>query len=83
MYFGAASAVRVLALIFGADTTVLGGGLTGLGRLLCDWMAKHFDAWSATSPLIDSLQLGKITHILNDPRPTHAIGAAIVGGRHG
>jgi predicted NBD/HSP70 family sugar kinase len=83
VYFGAASAVRVLALAYGADTIVLGGGLTGLGRSLRDGMAKHFDAWSATSPLIASLQLDTITHIPADERPTHAIGAAIVGGQHG
>jgi predicted NBD/HSP70 family sugar kinase len=81
--FGAASAVRVLALAFGADTIVLGGGLTGLGRLLRDGMTKHFDEWAATSPVLASLRLGEITHILTDERPTHAIGAAIVGGQHG
>ena len=83
VYFGAASAVRVLALVFGADTVVLGGGLTGLGRALCDGMAVHFDAWSETSPLLASLELGAITHLLDDERPTHAIGAAIMGGRDG
>ncbi len=83
VYFGAASAVRVLALAFGADTIVLGGGLTGLGRSLRDGMAKHFGEWAATSPLIASLELDLITHILVDERPTHAIGAAIVGGQHG
>ena len=83
VYFGAASAVRVLALAFGADTIVVGGGLTALGRSLRDGMAKHFDAWSETSPLIASLELGAITHLLDDERPTHAIGAAIIGGRSG
>ena len=83
VYFGAASAVRVLALAFGTDTIVIGGGLTGLGRSLCEGMAEHFDAWSETSPLIASLQLGAITHLLDDERPTHAIGAAIMGGQHG
>ena len=73
----------MLALAFGADTIVIGGGLTGLGRSLSDGMAKHFDAWSETSPLITSLRLGRITHLLDDERPTHAIGAAIMGGRHG
>lgn len=83
VYFGAASAVRVLALAFGADTIVLGGGLTGLGRSLRDGMVKHFDEWSETSPLIASLELGAITHLLDVERPTHAIGAAIMGGRDG
>ncbi len=83
VYFGAASAVRVLALVFGADTVVLGGGLTGLGGSLCDGMAVYFDAWSETSPLIASLELGAITHLLVDERPTHAIGAAIMGGHRG
>ena len=83
VYFGAASAVRVLALTFGADTIVIGGGMTGLGRSLCDGMAKHFDTWSETSPLMASLQLGEITHLLDDERPTHAIGAAMMGRHHG
>lgn len=79
VYFGAASAVRVLALAYGTDTIVLGGGLTGLGRALRDGMAAHFDEWSATSPLIASLRLDEITHLLSDERPAHAIGAAILG----
>ena len=83
VYFGAASAVRVLALAFDADTIVVGGGLTGLGPSLSDGMAKHFDAWSVASPLIASLELGTITHLLTDERPIHAIGAAIMGGRRG
>ena len=82
VYFGAASAVRVLALVFGADTVVLGGGLTHLGRPLLEGMARHFGAWADTSPLIASLQLRAITHLLDDQRPIHAIGAAIRGGQH-
>ncbi len=82
VYFGAANAVRVLALAFGSDTIVIGGGLAALGRPLCEGMAKHFDAWSQTSPLMASLQLDAITHLLDNERPTHAIGAAIMGGQH-
>lgn len=83
VYFGAASAVRVLALTYGTDTIVIGGGLTGLGCALREGMAEHFERWSATSPLIASLQLDRITHLLTDERPTHAIGAAILGGQRG
>ena len=83
VYFGAASAVRALALVFGADTVVLGGGLTGLGQSLLDGMAEHFDAWAEASPLMASLELGAITHLVDDERPAHAIGAAIIGGRNG
>lgn len=84
VYFGAASAVRLLALTIGADTIVLGGGLSGLGNDLREGMAKHFDVWSETSSLIASLKLDTITHILDDKRPAPAIGAAIAGGRkHG
>lgn len=83
VYFGAASAVRLLALAYGTDTIVIGGGLTGLGPALREGMARHFDAWSSTSPLIASLRLDAMTHLLTDERPTHAIGAAIVGGQHG
>jgi predicted NBD/HSP70 family sugar kinase len=83
VFFGAASAVRLLALAYGTDTLVIGGGLTGLGRALRDGMARHFDEWSATSPLIASLHLDSITHVLTDERPTHALGAAILGGDRG
>lgn len=83
VYFGAANAVRVLALTFGADTIVLGGGLTGLGECLRSGMTEHFDSWSEASPLMASLNLTAITHILDDDRPAPAIGAAIVGERHG
>ena len=82
VYFGAATAVRVLALAFGSDLIVIGGGLAALGRPLCEGMATHFDAWSQTSPLIASLQLDAITHLLDNDRPTHAVGAAIMGGQH-
>ncbi|MEM8620738.1 MAG: ROK family protein [Actinomycetota bacterium] len=80
VYYGAASAVRVLALGFGADTVLVGGGLSGLGCSLINGMARHFESWSATSPVIASLDLGAITMLIDDDRPTHAIGAAIVGG---
>ncbi len=83
VYFGAASAVRVLALAYDADAVVVGGGLTGLGLALSDGMATHFDAWAEASPLIASLELGRITHLLTDERPVHAIGAAIMGRRRG
>jgi glucokinase len=83
VYFGAASAVRVLALAFGSDTIVIGGGLAALGRSLCEGMSKHFDAWAQTSPFIASLELAAITHLLDDEQPIHAIGAAIMGDQHG
>lgn len=80
VYFGAASAVRLLALTIGADTIVLGGGLSGLGDDLREGMAKHFTAWSDTSSLIASLKLNTITHILDTAQSVPAIGAAIAGG---
>lgn len=83
VYFGAASAVRLLALAYDADTIVVGGGLTGLGGLLYDGMLTYFDAWSAASPLIASLELGRITRLLDDDRPVHAIGAALLGACRG
>jgi len=83
VYFGAASAVRMLALSYDTDTVVIGGGLTGLGRELSDGMASHFDAWSEASPFIASLELGRITRLLDDERPVHAIGAAMLGGCRG
>ncbi len=75
--------MRALALAYDADTVVVGGGLSGLGQVLVDGMAEHFDTWAATSPLIASLDLGRITHLLEGDRPVPAIGAAIMGGRHG
>jgi predicted NBD/HSP70 family sugar kinase len=83
VYFGAASAVRLIALAYDVDTIVVGGGLTGLGPELYDGMAAYFEAWSGTSPFIASLELGRITRLLNDERPVHAIGAAIIGGCRG
>jgi predicted NBD/HSP70 family sugar kinase len=83
VYFGAASAVRLLTLAYDADTVVVGGGLTGLGPDLYDGMAAYFDAWSQASPFIASLELDRITRLLDDERPVHAIGAAIIGGCRG
>ena len=83
VFFGAASAVRVLALAYDADTVVVGGGLTGLGQELYDGMAAHLEAWSEASPFIASLELVRITRLLHDERPVHAIGAAIIGGSGG
>jgi len=83
VFFGAASAVRVLALAYDADSVVVGGGLTGLGQELHDGMAAYFEAWSEASPFIASLELGRITRVMHDERPVHAIGAAILGGSRG
>ncbi len=83
VYYGAANAVRTLALVFGADTVVLGGGLAALGCPLLSGMNRHFDSWAALSPIIASLELGTITSLLDDDRPTHAIGAALIGGDDG
>ena len=83
VFFGAASAVRVLALAYDADSVVVGGGLTGLGQELHDGMAVYFEAWSEASPFIASLELGRITRLMQDERPVHAIGAAILGGSRG
>jgi len=83
VYFGAASAVRLLALAYNPDTVVVGGGLARLGTELYDGMAVHFDAWSQASPFIASLELGRLTRLLDDDRPVHAIGAAFLGGHRG
>ena len=83
VYFGAASAVRLLVLAYDVDTVVIGGGLAGLGQDLSDGMARCFDAWSESSPFIASLGVGRITRLLNDERPVPAIGAAILGGCRG
>lgn len=83
VYFGAAHAVRVLALAYGADAIVLGGGLTGQGQPLLDGMRRHFAEWDAASPFVASLRLGEITTLLQDARPVPAIGAALVGSYQG
>lgn len=81
VYFGAAHAVRVLALAYGTDAIVLGGGLTGLGAPLLDGIRRHFETWEAASPFLASLRLGQITSLLDDPRPVPAIGAALLAGQ--
>ncbi|MEM9891335.1 MAG: ROK family protein [Actinomycetota bacterium] len=83
VYFGAAHAVRIVALAFGVDTVVLGGGLTALAQDLRDGMARYFEVWSEASPLIASLDLDATIRILADERPVQAVGAAIVGGQRG
>ncbi|MEM7325125.1 MAG: ROK family protein [Actinomycetota bacterium] len=82
-YFGAAHAVRVVALAYGADTVVIGGGLTTQADALRSGMRAHFEAWSQVSPLIASLDLDGMTQLLVDERPVQALGAAIVGGFDG
>lgn len=83
LYFGVASAIRVLALTLDVDEIIVGGGLSGLGDALDTGVGRILDAWSATSPFLGSLELRARMRILDGDRPVAALGAAHLWEHHG
>lgn len=79
LFFGVASAVRVLVLTLDVDSIVVGGGISRLGDRLLGGVGEVFDGWSATSSFIASLGLRERTRLLPDAAPVAALGAALLG----
>ncbi|MDE0572532.1 ROK family protein [Demequina sp. B12] len=83
LYFGVASAIRVLVLAYDVEEVIIGGGLTGLGDSLLDGTTAVLDDWSSKSAFLNSLKLTERTRMLEGYRPVAAIGAALLGVDNG
>ena len=83
VYFGAASAIRLLVLTFDVDEVIVGGGLTRLGEALVDGISLQFERWGEVSSFMRSLELASRFRLLDPEQPVAAVGAAMMGALHG
>jgi predicted NBD/HSP70 family sugar kinase len=79
LYFGVASAIRVLVLTLDVEQVVLGGGLTRLGAPLVDGVTAQLAAWASESAFLASVDLGGRFTVLEPGTPVAAVGAAMLG----
>jgi len=83
LFFGVASAVRVLVLTLDVDEVVIGGGLTGWGSPLMAGTIGLLDDWQERSAFLRSLELSERVRVLDTDQPVAAIGAAMMGAGRG
>ncbi len=85
LFYGLASAVRVLVLTLDVETIVVGGGLAGQGHRLVEGAKGVIDSWAAASSFLASLDLAGRMTLLDDPdAPLAALGASTLQSRaHG
>ena len=83
LFFGVASAVRVLTLTLDVDHIIVGGGLSALGDGLVTGVRGVLDHWSGRSPFLASLDLPGRLRVLDSNEPVAALGAAHLGAHHG
>lgn len=83
VYFGAASAIRLLILTFDVDEVIVGGGLTRLGEALIDGISLQFKRWGSASSFMRSLELESRFRLLDPEQPVAAVGAAMMGALYG
>lgn len=79
LFFGLASAVRVLVLTLDVESIVVGGGLAGQGNRLIEGATKVIDEWAASSSFLASLDLAGRMSLLDSKIPVAALGAATLG----
>lgn len=83
MYFGVASAIRLLVLTLDVERVVLGGGLTRIGAPLVDGVTAQLREWAGQSRFLTSVELESRFSVLEPQTPVAAVGAAMVGAGHG
>jgi len=76
LFFGLASAVRVLVLTLDVENVVVGGGLTGHGDRLVEGATRVMSGWAAASSFLASLDLAGRMSLLDPEIPVAALGAA-------
>jgi predicted NBD/HSP70 family sugar kinase len=83
LFFGVASAIRVLVLTIDVEEVIIGGGITHMGDALREGIRAQLDEWSTASGFLRSVDLGKRFRLLETDEPVAAIGAAMVGAGRG
>lgn len=83
LFFGIASAVRVLVLTLDVDEVILGGGLTKWGEPLIAGTKAVLHEWQDRSAFLRSLELSDRVFTLTTDEPVAAVGAAMMGAGHG
>lgn len=83
LYFGVASAVRLLVLTVDVDEVLVGGGLTGVGDDLIEGVRRILRGWAAQSPFLASLELEERVRMVKPDVPLAAVGAAMMGAGRG
>lgn len=83
LFYGIASAVRVLVLTLDVDEVVLGGGLTKWGAPLIAGTTAVLQEWQDRSAFLRSLCLVDRVRLLGTDEPVAAIGAAMMGAGRG
>lgn len=83
LFYGVASAIRVLVLTLDVDEVVLGGGLTKWGQPLMDGTMEVLKEWQERSAFLSSLDLTERVVALTSHEPVAAIGAAMMGAGRG
>ncbi|WP_084074047.1 ROK family protein [Demequina sp. NBRC 110052] len=83
LFFGVASAVRVLVLTLDVEEVLLGGGLTRMGDSLLDGTRRVIRGWERNSPFLASVDLTARMRVLDPETPVAAIGAAMRGAGRG
>lgn len=83
LFYGVASAIRVLVLTIDVDEVVLGGGLTKWGEPLMTGTLEVLETWQERSAFLRSLHLSDRVISLKSDEPVAAIGAAMMGAGRG
>lgn len=79
LFYGLASAVRVLVLTLDVEAIVVGGGLAGQGHKLIEGATRVIDGWAAASSFVASLDLAGRMSLVDHDVPVAALGAATLG----
>lgn len=83
LFFGVASAVRLLILTFDVDTVVIGGGLAAYGDELLAGTTRVLERWEEASGFLASLDVPGRIRLADGEVPVAALGAAELGARRG
>ena len=83
LYFGVASAIRLLVLTLDVERVVLGGGLTHLGEPLVEGVTATLQQWAGHSRFLESVDLVGRFDVLEPGTPVAAVGAAMLGAGRG
>lgn len=83
LFYGVATAVRLLVLTLDVEEVILGGGLTRMGEPLLEGARRVIRGWERTSRVLASVDLTARIRVLDPETPVAALGAAMRGAGRG